>query len=64
MRPTIIHVMEPADLLAELRELRANAESIARRLDLLEGADLKAASDNAYRLGNAIRVAIKLREDA
>ena len=60
----IVHVMEPADLLAELHELRANAVRIARRLDLLADADLHAASDHAYRLADAIRATIDSREDA
>ena len=64
MRPTIVHVMEPADLLDELHDLRVEAKRIARRLDLLGGADLHAASDHAYRLTIAIRAAIDSREDA
>ena len=64
MRTTIVYVQEPADLLNELHELRIEARRIARRIDLLYSADLRAASDHAYRLADAIRAAIDSREDA
>ena len=64
MRPTIVHVMEPDALLAELAEHQARAKEIAHRLDMMIDADLQAASDHAYRLADAIRSAIKSREDA